>query len=41
MKDLKLIRLFEFPKDYVIFSLIVQVFSDFLILLDLVKKINQ
>lgn len=33
-------RLFEFPKNYVAFSLMIQVFSGFLILLDFVEKIG-
>ena len=34
-------RLFEFPKDYVAWHLMAQVFSEFLIPLDLVEELKQ
>jgi len=34
-------RLFEFPKGYVAWHLMVQVFSEFLIPLDLVEKVGE
>ena len=34
-------RLFEFPKGYVAWHLMVQVFSEFLIPLDLVEKVEE
>ena len=33
-------RIFEFPKDYVAFHLMGQVFTEFLILLDLVEEVE-